>query len=185
LDQYGERYDADAAVLTKAVGTAEGIPPVAMAAFYRAGLPVDEARQALALKCFRDNSCDTGTGGELTVALADGFGENFWRQMTKMEFILQALTYPEIGRIIYITAGGDTQKSISDFRSLVAQDVDAIVFFPDAMRPMRSCLRCAMLPNKASRPFPTRTARSASRARTIRLLLRRMSANWASSLPRP
>jgi ABC-type sugar transport system substrate-binding protein len=131
-NEFGERYDADPAVLTKAVGTTEGVPEVALAAFYRAGLPVDQAMQDLAMKCYKEKTCDTGTGGPLTVALADGFGENFWRQMTHMEFILQALTYPEIGRIIYVTANSDTQKSISDFRSLVAQDVDVIVFFPDA-----------------------------------------------------
>ncbi len=122
----------DSAVLKKAVGTTEGIPQVALAAFYRASLPVDQARQDLAIKCFKDKICDTGTGGKITVALADGFGENFWRQMTHMEFVLQALTYPEIGKIIYVTAGGDTQKSISDFKSLVAQHVNVIVFFPDA-----------------------------------------------------
>lgn len=131
-NEFGERYDADPAVLTKAVGTTEGVPEVALAAFYRAGLPVDQAKQDLAMKCYKEKICDTGTGGPLTVALADGFGENFWRQMTHMEFILQALTYPEIGRIIYVTANSDTQKSISDFKSLVAQDVDVIVFFPDA-----------------------------------------------------
>src|SRR5512142_1773734 len=131
-DQYGERYDADPAVLTKSVGTTDGVPKIAMAAFYRAGLPVDQARMDLAVKCWKEGTCDTGTGGKLTVALADGFGENFWRQMTHMEFVLQALTYPEIGKIIYVTAGGDTQKSISDFKSLVAQKVDIIVFFPDA-----------------------------------------------------
>jgi ribose transport system substrate-binding protein len=131
-NEFGERYDADPTVLTKAVGTTEGVPEVALAAFYRAGLPVDQAKQDLAMKCYKEKICDTGTGGPLTVALADGFGENFWRQMTHMEFILQALTYPEIGRIIYVTANSDTQKSISDFKSLVAQDVDVIVFFPDA-----------------------------------------------------
>ena len=131
-DQYGERYDADPAVLTKAVGTTEGVPQIALAAFYRGGLPVNQAMQDLAVKCYTDKICDTGTGGKLTVALADGFGENFWRQMTHMEFVLQALTYPEIGKIIYVTAGGDTQKSISDFKSLVAQKVDIIVGFPDA-----------------------------------------------------
>lgn len=131
-NEFGERYDADPEVLTKAVGTTEGVPEVALAAFYRAGLPVDQAKQDLAMKCYKEKICETGTGGPLTVALADGFGENFWRQMTHMEFILQALTYPEIGRIIYVTANSDTQKSISDFKSLVAQDVDVIVFFPDA-----------------------------------------------------
>src|SRR5688500_17767194 len=48
LDQYGERYDADPAVLTQSIGTDEGIPEIALAAIYRAGLPVDEARQELA-----------------------------------------------------------------------------------------------------------------------------------------
>jgi ABC-type sugar transport system substrate-binding protein len=79
----------------------------------------------------------------LTVALADGFGENFWRQMTKMEFILQALTYPEIGKIIYTTANSDTQKSIADFRSLVAQKADVIVFFPDAGEALLPAVRDA------------------------------------------
>jgi ABC-type sugar transport system substrate-binding protein len=132
LDQYGERYDADPAVLTQSIGTADGVPEIALAAMYRAGLPVDEARQELAIKCWREKICDTGTGGDITVALADGFGENFWRQMTHMEFILQALTYPEIGKIIYTTAALDTQRAISDIRSLIAQDVDIIVGFPDA-----------------------------------------------------
>src|SRR5215211_2650329 len=131
-DQFGERYDADPAVLTKSIGTTEGVPQIALAAMYRAGLPVDEARQELAIKCWREKTCDTGTGGNVTVALADGFGENFWRQATHMEFILQALTYPEIGKIIYTTAALDTQKAISDIRSLIAQDVDIIVGFPDA-----------------------------------------------------
>ena len=85
-----------------------------------------------ALECWSNKTCDTGTGGELTVALADGFGENVWREVTHMEFVLQALTYPEIGEIIYTSAQGDTQKAISDFRSLIAQGVDVIVTFLDA-----------------------------------------------------
>jgi ABC-type sugar transport system substrate-binding protein len=132
LDKFGERYDADPAVLKKAVGTTDGIPQIAMAAFYRAGLPVDQKMQDLAIKCWKELVCDTGTGGKVTVALVDGFGENFWRQMTHMEFVLQALTYPEIGKIIYTTAHSDTQKSISDLRSLIAQHVDIVIGFPDA-----------------------------------------------------
>lgn len=142
-DKYGERYDADPTVLKKAVGTTDGIPQIALAAFYRGGLPVDQARQDLAVKCYKEKICDTGTGGKITVALADGFGENFWRQMTHMEFVLQALTYPEIGKIIYVTAGGDTQKSISDFKSLVAQHVNVIVFFPDAGEALLPAVRDA------------------------------------------
>ncbi len=135
-DEYGERYDADPAVLTQSVGTPDGVPQIALAALYRAGLPVSQEMQDLAVKCWKDKICETGTGGPITIALADGFGENFWRQMTHMEFILQALTYPEIGKIIYVTAfmysTGDAARSIADFKSLVAQGVDIIVFFPDA-----------------------------------------------------
>jgi ABC-type sugar transport system substrate-binding protein len=131
-DEYGERYDVDAEVLMRALGTSEEVPDIALAAFYRASQPVDEDMAALALKCWQDKVCDTGTGGDITVALADGFGENVWREITHMELILQALTYPEIGRIIYTTAQFDTTKAISDFRSLIAQDVDVIIGFPDA-----------------------------------------------------
>ena len=146
-DKYGERYDADPAVLTKAVGTTEGIPQIALAAFYRGGLPVDQARQDLAVKCYKEKICDTGTGGKITVALADGFGENFWRQMTHMEFVLQALTYPEIGKIIYVSSlmysTGDAARSVADFKSLVAQHVDVIVFFPDAGEALLPAVRDA------------------------------------------
>ena len=49
-----------------------------------------------------------------------------------MEFILQALTYPQIGKIIYTDANLKTQKAISDVRSMIAQGVDVIVSYPDA-----------------------------------------------------
>ena len=142
-DEFGEIYDADPEILMKALGTTEGVPDVALAAFYRAGLPVSEEMAELALECWRDKVCDTGTGGEVTVALADGFGENVWREVTHMELILQALTYPEIGRIIYTSAQFDTQKAISDFRSLIAQDVDIIIGFPDAGDAMLPSVRQA------------------------------------------
>jgi ABC-type sugar transport system substrate-binding protein len=131
-DEFGEIYDADMELVQRALGTIEGVPDIALAAFYRAGLPVSEEMAALALQCWQDKVCDTGTGGEVVVALADGFGENVWREVTHMELILQALTYPEIGRIIYTTAQFDTTKAIADFRSLIAQEVDIIIGFPDA-----------------------------------------------------
>jgi ABC-type sugar transport system substrate-binding protein len=60
-----------------------------------------------------------------------------------MEMILQALTYPEIGRIIYTSAQFDTQKAIADFRSLIAQEVDIIIGFPDAGDAMLPSVRQA------------------------------------------
>ena len=104
---------------------------VALAAFARADDPVD---QDLALECWQNNGCDTGTGGELTVAYVEPFGENVYREMSKMEFILQALTYPEIGEIIYTSSNvfsATPGDPLADFRSAIAQGADVIVNFPD------------------------------------------------------
>ena len=127
------RPDPD--ILATGLGGAGSLPTeerarnVALATITRASIPVDED---LALKCWKDNGCDTGTGGKLKVGLADGFGGNIARQIFKMEFILQALTYPEIGQIGYTDANLDTQKAISDVQSFAAQDYDVIVSYPDA-----------------------------------------------------
>ena len=95
------------------------------------------------MKCWENNGCDTGTGGDLKVGLADGFGGNIARQIFKMEFILQALTYPEIGEIGYTDANLDTQKAISDVRSFAAQGYDVILSYPDAGEALVPAYRAA------------------------------------------
>lgn len=97
------------------------VDPAMTEAFRRAALPVTPELRTKALECWENNGCDTGSGGDLTVAYADGFGENVWRRIVAMEYIQQALTYPEVGKIIYTSARGDAAKSISDLRSYVAQ----------------------------------------------------------------
>jgi len=119
-------------LMLKSLGTTENIGPVVAESFRRFAEGISPEQRELAMQCWRDSQCDTGTGGELTVALADGFGENVWRQVTKMEFIVEALTYPEIGRILYTSARNDPTKAIADLRSLIAQEVDVIVVFADA-----------------------------------------------------
>jgi ABC-type sugar transport system substrate-binding protein len=128
----GENFNAKPSLLVKAFGTTKNVPKPVLAAVFRAGTPFTGARLQLALKCWKENVCDTGTGGKLTVAMADGFGENVWREVTHMEYVLGALTYPQIGKIIYTSGQNNTQKQISDFRSLIAQKVDLIIGFPDA-----------------------------------------------------
>jgi len=118
-------------LMMKAVGTTENVSPVIVEAIERAAIDLTPEQRALALKCWKDSVCETGHG-TLTVAYADGFGENVWRKVTKMEFILQALTYPSIKKIVYASAGGDATKAVSDLRAFVAQKVDVIVIFADA-----------------------------------------------------
>lgn len=118
-------------LMMSTVGTTDA-NAVLVESFRRAAMPVSDALRAKALECWNENDCDTGTGGNVTVAYADGFGENVWRRVTAMEYIQQALTYPEIGRIIYASARGDASKAISDMRAYIAQGVDVIVLFADS-----------------------------------------------------
>ncbi|WP_127904365.1 substrate-binding domain-containing protein [Solirhodobacter olei] len=106
--------------------------PTILDALQHAVKPLTPEIRKKALECYRSNDCNTGTGGKLTVAYADGFGENVWRKVTKMEFILQALSYPQIGHIEYRDARGDVSKAISDMNSYIAQGVNVIVIYPDA-----------------------------------------------------
>jgi ribose transport system substrate-binding protein len=141
--QYGETYNAPKALLLKALGTTTNVPAPIQAAITRAGVPFTGAKLQLALKCWKTSPCDTGTGGKVAVAEADGFGDNVWREITHMEFVLQALTYPQIGKIYYTNGHGDTAKQISDFKGLIAQKVNVIVGFPDAGAAMLPSIRQA------------------------------------------
>lgn len=131
---FGEVYQANPATLKKTLFDAKLLPAnktarnIALAAFGRADKKVN---QNLALRCWKNNGCTTGTGGKLTVAYVEGFGENVYRNISKMEFILQALTYPSIGRIIYTSAHSDPNQALTDFRAAIAQGVDVIVTYPD------------------------------------------------------
>jgi len=54
-------------------------------------------------------------------------------QVTKMEFIAQALTYPESRRSFTLQPAA-TPQAISDLRAFVAQKVDVIVIFAGRRR---------------------------------------------------
>ena len=110
---FGEVYEAKASTLKKTLFKATLLPKnptarnIALAGLGRADRKVN---YDLALKCWKNNGCSTGTGGKLTVAYIEQFGENVYRQMSKMEFILQALTYPQVGKIIYKSAHSDLNQ---------------------------------------------------------------------------
>src|ERR1044071_3616550 len=131
---FGEGYTAKASTLKKTLFDATLLPKnptsrnIALAGLGRADRKVN---LALALKCWKNNVCNTGTGGKLTVAYIEQFGENVYRQMSHMEFILQALTYPQVGKIIYKSAHSDLNQGIADFKAAIAQKVDLIVSYPD------------------------------------------------------
>ncbi len=131
---YGEVYVAKASTLKHTLFKATLLPAnkmahnIALAGLGRADRKVN---YDLALKCWKNNGCSTGTGGKLTVAYIEQFGENVYRQMSRMEFILQALTYPEVGKIIYKSANSNLTQGIADFKAAIAQHVSLIVTYPD------------------------------------------------------
>ncbi|WP_375474729.1 substrate-binding domain-containing protein [uncultured Jatrophihabitans sp.] len=107
------------------------LPSTVQDAFKIASEPLTQAQLDLALKCWQGTSCSTGTGGSVTLGLADGFGDNTWRKISKMEITLQALHYKNIGKIIYTNAHGDLSQMNANIRSLTAQGVKAIVTYDD------------------------------------------------------
>jgi ribose transport system substrate-binding protein len=69
---------------------------------------------------------------KMTLALADGFGDNNWRRVVVGEARNEASKCPSVTKFDYTDGQGNTQKAISDIHGLVAQGVNAMVVFPDA-----------------------------------------------------
>lgn len=69
---------------------------------------------------------------KISFALADGFGNNNWREITVEEARLEAATCPSVTKFVYTNGEGNTQQSISQITGLVSQGINAIVDFPDA-----------------------------------------------------
>src|SRR3954471_7677511 len=69
---------------------------------------------------------------KITLALADGFGDNNWRRITVAEARDEAKKCPSVTSFDYTDGQGNTQKAISDIQGLAAKGVNAMVVFPDA-----------------------------------------------------
>lgn len=67
-----------------------------------------------------------------TLALLDGFGGNSWRLVTTASGKQEAELCPSITKYEYSDGQGNTQKAISDIRSMAARGVKALVVFGDA-----------------------------------------------------
>jgi len=123
------------ALISKAIGVEYedgALDEIGIEAFQKAAETQDLSpeQEDLAFECWSQSSCTLGDG-ELTYGVADGFGGNTWRKFTKMEGILQAMSYPEIGKYIYLDAEGDLAKMQGNIRSLSAQGADVITSFDD------------------------------------------------------
>lgn len=75
-----------------------------------------------------------------SIALADGFGNNTWREITRYSGAVTALSCKSVTKFVYTNGQGSTQKAISDINGLVSQGIKAIVDFPDAGKAMLPAL---------------------------------------------
>lgn len=123
------------ASLEKTIATALGkrepaskLPPVMTQALKIASKPLSRAQLKKALACWKATSCTLGRG-KLVVAEADGYDVNDWRAFVKMNVILQAMEYPQIGKFIFTNGQGNLSTYDSDIRQLVAEGVKIIVTF--------------------------------------------------------
>lgn len=137
------------------------------------------AAALLAVACGSSSTSNAGTGGrkadislgkvgttsqlvdikqlcgtkKIKVALADGFGGNSWRKITRAEFEDEAKKCPNITQVLYTDGQNNPQKAISDINGLVAQGVNVIVVFADAGPAILPALRKAHQAGVAVVPY--------------------------------
>jgi len=105
---------------------AETLPALMRDTLERATRKLTQAQMDKAFECWKATSCTLGDG-RLILAQADPFAGNTWRQFTKMNVILEALTHPEVGKFIYTDANFNLATYQANLRTLTAQGADAIV----------------------------------------------------------
>jgi ribose transport system substrate-binding protein len=148
---------ADQSLVDKALGPVEPSDDaswnIILASIARANQDLDQATIDKAMECWSNQECDTGSGGDLVMGYADGGGDtvNVWRGVSHMEAILQALTYPDIGKIVSTAANFDQDPAVhvNGINFLVQYPVSFIVGYPDfgaALAPAVSAAEAAGIP---------------------------------------
>jgi ribose transport system substrate-binding protein len=88
-----------------------------------------------------------------SLALLDGFGGNSWRLVTTASGKQEAALCPSIVKFEYADGQGNTQKAISDIKSMAARGMDALVVFGDAGPAVLPAISSAFKANKIVVPY--------------------------------
>lgn len=91
----------------------------------------------------------------IKVAFSDGWGGNYWRQITRAEFEDEAAKCPNITEVRYTDGEFSAEKQIADIRGLIAQEFDVIVVFADTGVAQLNVMRQALDAGIAVVPFTT------------------------------
>jgi ribose transport system substrate-binding protein len=90
---------------------------------------------------------------KISFALLDGFGGNSWRLVTTASGKEEAMKCPSVTKFSYADGQGDTQKAISDIKSLASSGVNAMVVFPDAGKAVLPALTSAFKAGVVTVPY--------------------------------
>jgi ribose transport system substrate-binding protein len=96
----------------------------------------------------------------IKVAYSDGWGANYWRQITRREFEDEAKKCPNITEVRYTDGKGSdgwpsAEKQIADIQGLIAQKFDVIIVFADTGEAVLKALKQAHDAGIAVVPFST------------------------------
>jgi len=122
---------------------------------------------------------------DLKVAFSDGWGGNYWRQITRREFENEASKCPNIKSVRYTDGEFKAEKQIADIRGLIAQQFDVIIVFADTGVAQLKVMRQATKAGIAVIPFSTGDAKFGKmgtdylmRVTETQIGVGRMSAEW-------
>lgn len=96
---------------------------------------------------------------KIKVAFSDGWGGNYWRQITRREFEDEAKKCPNITEVRYTDGEFKAEKQIADIQGLIAQHFDVIIVFADTGVAQLKVLRQATDAGIAVVPFTTGEAK--------------------------
>jgi ribose transport system substrate-binding protein len=117
------------------------------------GGPANNNTQAAAGKPANANVPSWCGSKQISLALADGFGDNNWRKVTVGEAKAEIAKCPSVTSFSYTDGQGNTQKAISDIQGLVAKGTTAMVVFPDAGQAVLPALRSAFKAGVVTVPY--------------------------------
>jgi ribose transport system substrate-binding protein len=87
------------------------------------------------------------------MGFTDGFGGNSWRLVTTAAVRQEVALCSSVTKLYYADGQGNTAKSISDIKGMVAKGVKALVVFPDAGQAMLPALRSAYKAGVVTVPY--------------------------------
>jgi ABC-type sugar transport system substrate-binding protein len=106
------------------------LDPLIVKGLTAAGATYTQDQIDKAYACTQTQECTIGSGKK-ELGILDGSGADLWRHITRAAITLQATSYPDIGKVIYLQAGGDLQTMNSQLRTLITKGVAGIVTYDD------------------------------------------------------